>query len=74
MTSNEVKPISGQIVIDATDLILGRMASTVAKLVLKGERVIIINAEKALISGNKKNIVEKNTRFPEESPKTTQKT
>jgi large subunit ribosomal protein L13 len=58
MTSNEVKPISGQIVIDATDLILGRMASTVAKLVLKGERVIIINAEKALISGNKKNIVE----------------
>jgi len=58
MTSNELKPTSDQIVIDATDLILGRMASTVSKLILKGESVLIINAEKALISGNKKNIIE----------------
>ena len=58
MTSNDVKPISNQIVIDATDLILGRMASIVSKLILKGQKVIIINAEKALISGNKKNIIE----------------
>ncbi len=40
-------------VIDASNLILGRMASLVAQRLLKGEQVNIINAEKAIISGRK---------------------
>ena len=47
------------IVIDASNLILGRLASNVAKRILNGEQVIIVNAEKAVISGSKKNIVAK---------------
>lgn len=41
-------------IIDATDLVLGRMASQVAKSALDGETVHIINAEKAIISGTTK--------------------
>lgn len=44
-------------VIDATGLILGRMASVVAKRLLNGEKIIIVNAEKAIISGDKYMVV-----------------
>lgn len=40
------------IVIDATDAILGRLASRVAKKLLKGEKIVIVNAEKAVVTGN----------------------
>ena len=40
-------------VIDASNLILGRMASLVAQRLLKGEEINIINAERAVISGRK---------------------
>jgi large subunit ribosomal protein L13 len=40
-------------VIDANNLILGRMASNVAKRLLNGEEIKIINAEKAIVSGRK---------------------
>ena len=40
-------------VIDANNLILGRMASIVAGRILNGEQINIINAEKAIISGRK---------------------
>lgn len=39
--------------VDATDLVLGRMASYVAKRLLEGEKIIIVNAEKAVISGRR---------------------
>ncbi len=39
-------------VIDATNHVAGRLAAHVAKLLLGGESVTIINAEKAVISGN----------------------
>ncbi|MDD3041442.1 MAG: 50S ribosomal protein L13 [Methanosarcinaceae archaeon] len=43
------------IVIDANGLILGRLASTVAKKLLSGdEKICIVNAEKAVISGSRK--------------------
>ncbi|MCW4034093.1 MAG: 50S ribosomal protein L13 [Candidatus Bathyarchaeota archaeon] len=45
------------IIIDATGLILGRMASVVAKHLLQGEHVVVLNAEKAAISGKKQHIV-----------------
>jgi len=40
-------------VIDASDLILGRMSSVVAKRLLLGESIVIVNAEKATISGKR---------------------
>ncbi len=40
------------VIIDATNLIVGRLASRVAKMLLEGKRVVIVNAEKAIISGN----------------------
>src|SRR3989338_6396169 len=41
-------------IIDATNHILGRTASIVAKKALLGEEIIIINCEKIIISGPKK--------------------
>jgi len=38
-------------IIDATDLVLGRLAARVAKLALHGEEIVILNCEKAIISG-----------------------
>lgn len=40
-------------VIDASGLILGRMASVVAKRLLQNEPIIIVNAEKATLSGKR---------------------
>ena len=53
------------IIVDAKGLILGRLASNVAKLLLKGETVIILNAEKAAISGKKQQIVQEAKAFLE---------
>ena len=46
------------LLVDATDLMLGRLASLVAKHLLSGESVTIVNAEKAVISGRKQNILD----------------
>jgi len=43
-------------IIDATDTILGRLASVVAKKALQGEDVTIINAERAVISGTQESV------------------
>lgn len=51
------------IVIDADGLILGRMASTVAKNLLQGENVIIVNAEKTVVSGRRKSKVNEAKEF-----------
>ncbi|MDY6958014.1 MAG: 50S ribosomal protein L13 [Halobacteriota archaeon] len=40
-------------IIDAEGLILGRLSSVVAKRLLEGEEITIINAEKAVVSGSK---------------------
>jgi large subunit ribosomal protein L13 len=53
------------IIVDAKGLILGRLASNVAKLLLQGETVIILNAEKAAISGKKQQIVQEAKAFLE---------
>lgn len=50
----EQKPVSRQqIVVDATNCIAGRMCSHVSKLLLQGNRVAIVNAEKAMLSGDR---------------------
>ncbi len=46
-------------IIDATDLIVGRLAATAAKQALLGEKVDIINCEKAIISGQRYDIIAK---------------
>ena len=53
------------IIIDAKGLILGRMASIIAKHLLQGESVIILNAEKAAISGKRLHIVKSAKTFLE---------
>ncbi|MFH1586943.1 MAG: 50S ribosomal protein L13 [Candidatus Diapherotrites archaeon] len=39
--------------IDGTGMILGRLSSNIAKRILGGERINLVNAEKIIISGNK---------------------
>ena len=41
------------IVVDATNCIAGRMCSRVSKLLLQGNRVTVVNAERAMLSGNR---------------------
>ncbi|PIN70088.1 50S ribosomal protein L13 [Candidatus Woesearchaeota archaeon CG11_big_fil_rev_8_21_14_0_20_43_8] len=41
-------------IIDATNMVLGRLATKAAKMALLGERVNVINCEKAIITGPKK--------------------
>jgi large subunit ribosomal protein L13 len=47
------------VLLDAKNKILGRFCSQVAKRALLGERIVIINAKDAIISGSKRNIHEK---------------
>lgn len=49
--------IEKAIIIDGTDLILGRICSIIAKKILNGENVNLINAEKVVVSGNKEMIL-----------------
>ena len=51
MTLSEEK--QPQTVIDASGLIVGRMASIIAKRLLLGESIIVVNAEKAVMSGRR---------------------
>lgn len=53
------------IIIDAKGLILGRMASIIAKRLLQGESIIVLNAEKAAISGKRLQIVKEAKTFLE---------
>ena len=45
--------MSATVIIDAEGLILGRMASLVAKRLLNGEKIELVNAEKVVVSGNR---------------------
>ena len=50
-------------VYDATDMIMGRLASQVAKQLLSAakdgreDRVVVINAEKAIVSGKRDSVI-----------------
>ncbi|MEM1607024.1 MAG: 50S ribosomal protein L13 [Candidatus Bathyarchaeia archaeon] len=44
-------------IIDAKGLVLGRMASMIAKRLLNGEKIIVVNADGAVISGDKYRII-----------------
>ncbi len=53
------KTNQNRIIIDAEKTAVGRLGSYVSKELLKGKKVIMINVEKAIISGPRKNPVEK---------------
>lgn len=55
--------ISSPIVVDATNHIAGRLSSNVAKLLLKGNRVSIVNCDKIMISGTRSNIISEYQEF-----------
>ncbi len=44
--------------IDGSGLVMGRLASVIAKMLLEGKKVYVFNAEKILISGKKRSIIE----------------
>ncbi|MDM7913231.1 MAG: 50S ribosomal protein L13 [Methanotrichaceae archaeon] len=43
-------------IVDATGLVMGRLASVAASRLLAGEEIHIVNAEKAIITGNREGI------------------
>jgi large subunit ribosomal protein L13 len=65
------------IVLDADGAVAGRISALAAKMALKGEEVRVVNAEKAVISGDKKRTISEyekrravhNKGNPEHSPK-----
>ena len=66
MASKQEKNIqttSKPIVVDGSDLIAGRLCSNVSKLLLKGNHVSIVNCEKIMIRGTRKNIIEEYKNF-----------
>src|SRR3989344_1717170 len=50
-----------KIIIDATESVLGRMASFAAKSALLGKEVVVVNCNDAIVIGDKANILEKYT-------------
>jgi large subunit ribosomal protein L13 len=45
-------------VVDASGLILGRAASVIAKRLLNGESIVVVNAEKAVVTGSRKQVLD----------------
>lgn len=46
-------PAESPKVIDASDLVLGRAASLIAKRLLNGETIVVVNAEKSVVTGGR---------------------
>ncbi len=55
-SKNQIE-IPQHLIINGENKVLGRLASVVAKKLLNGYTIEIVNAEKCVISGNKKSIV-----------------
>lgn len=47
------------LIVDARDCILGRVASNVAQRALDGDRVAVVNAEQAVITGRREDVLAK---------------
>lgn len=60
-SENEKNNLS--LTVDATDCVAGRMCSQVSKLLLKGYRVRVVNAEKSVISGDRRMIINSYKKF-----------
>lgn len=53
------------IIVDGTNMIAGRLCSHVAKLLLKGNKTVIVNSENIMISGNRDSIIKEYREFLE---------
>jgi large subunit ribosomal protein L13 len=62
---SKVEKAMTRTVIDAEGLILGRMASIVAKRLLNGEHIDLVNAEKVVVSGKRMMIINAEKEFLE---------
>ena len=54
-----IAEFDADIVVDARDCILGRVASNVSQRAMDGETIAVINAEQAIITGSKEDVLEK---------------
>ncbi|MFC7133781.1 MULTISPECIES: 50S ribosomal protein L13 [Salinibaculum] len=54
-----VAEFDADVVVDAQDCILGRVASQVAQRALDGERVAVVNAENAVVTGREEAVKQK---------------
>jgi large subunit ribosomal protein L13 len=52
-----VAEFDADVVVDARDCILGRVATQVAERALDGDRVAVVNAESAVITGNEQDVM-----------------
>ncbi|MCE4605860.1 MAG: 50S ribosomal protein L13 [Desulfurococcales archaeon] len=50
--------MNGKIVVNGEDHILGRLSSIIAKKLLEGNEVIVVNVEKIVVSGEKRMVVD----------------
>ena len=57
-TTHAKRPARKQVVVDATGLVIGRMATFVAKQAIEGADVHIVNAEKAIVVGSSKRAIQ----------------
>ena len=53
-----IAEFDADVVVDAGDCILGRVASNVAERALDGETVAVVNAERAVITGSREDVIE----------------
>lgn len=49
---------SDTLYIDGSDHILGRLSSWIAKNVLSGEKVVVVNAQDVIVTGNRRTLIE----------------
>jgi len=73
MQASTTVKVTSTTILNGEGLILGRMCSKVAKRLLNGEQVVIVNAEKVIVSGKKKSKVAEAKEFldvgaPERGP------
>jgi large subunit ribosomal protein L13 len=53
------------IIVDGTNMVAGRLCSHVAKLLLGGNRIVIVNSENIMISGSRESIIREYREFLE---------
>ena len=57
MPESTTEPAPGPTVVDASGLVLGRAASVIAKRLLKGESIVVVNAEQAVVTGSRSSVL-----------------
>ena len=73
VNSAEKKPGQQNIIVDGTNHIAGRLCSHVAKLLINGNRVSIVNSENIMLSGDREAIIEEYRKYLEISSVTNPK-